>query len=176
MRQQYSTTVSRQPWFRRLASSLPQCQRALLGLLCGLLIASASAAPDTPAAAPSVQIGAASFGLFDARTPGELSFEASKVVPRREGQRYGWVIEVKTAKRRVSVREEYLLPPKATAAPAPDTLLMDTRRQVSQRELALYDGKIYGEWSVGPGEPPGHRHLQVFVDNVLAGDFEFEMK
>ena len=172
MRQQASSAISGPSCFKQLHSGLTRCRRALCGLAGALLIAGAGAAPETPA----VQIGAASFGLFDASTPGELNFEASGVVPRREGQRYGWVIEVRTAKRRVSVREEYLLPPKAGTAPAPNTLLMETRRQVSQRELAPYEGKIYGEWSVGQGEPPGQRHLQVFVDNELAGDFKFEMK
>lgn len=137
-----------------------------------VLMAAAQAAPEVP----PVQIGAAYFGLFDASTPGELNFESNSVVPLRVGQRYGWVIEVKTAKRRVSVREEYLLAPKSSEAAAPNTIMMDTRRQVSQRELALVDGKIYGEWSVGPGEPPGKRHLQVFVDNELAGDFRYEVK
>lgn len=144
----------------------------LVSLCASLFMAVALAAPE----APPVQIGAADFGLFDASTPDELNFEQSKVVPRRVGQRYGWVIEVITKKRRVSVREEYLLPPKAGAVASPDIILMDTRRQVSQRELTVVSGKIYGEWSVGPGEPPGHRHLQVFVDNELAGDFEFDVK
>lgn len=149
---------------------------ALFCLASALVIGSVSAAPEPPVAAPSVQIGAAAFGLFDASTPGELSFEASRVVPLRVGQRYGWVIEVKTTKRRVSVREEYLLPPKPVEAVKPNTIMMDTRRQVSQRELAVIDGKIYGEWSVGQGEPAGHRHLQVFVNNELAGDFEYDVK
>lgn len=166
MRQQTSSTTPGRSWFKY----------AWLCLASIFVVAHAAAAPETPVAGPSVQIGAAAFGLFDASTPGELSFEASKVVPLRVGQRYGWVIEVKTAKRRVSVREEYLLPPKTAEAVKPNTIMMDTRRQVSQRELAVIDGKIYGEWSVGQGEPAGHRHLQVFVNNELAGDFEYDVK
>ena len=153
-----------------------QLKGMLLCLATFLTITGAQAAPEASPAGPRVQIGAASFGLFDASTPGELSFEAGKVVPLRVGQRYGWVIEVQTRKRRVSVREEYLLPPKAGENDRTDIIMMETRRQVSQRELAVIDGKIYGEWSVGQGEPAGHRRLQVFVDNELAGDFEYDVK
>lgn len=166
--------MRQQPFSIRFSQAQRLC--LLLGLAFFLAIAGVQAAPDAPPAGPAVQIGATSFGLFDASTPGELSFEPSKLVPLRVGQRYGWVIEVRTTKRRVSVREEYLLPPKAGESVRPDTIMMDTRRQVSQRELAVIDGKIYGEWSVGQGEPAGHRHLQVFVDNQLAGDFEYDVK
>lgn len=142
----------------------------------------ALAAPPTAQDAP-VEIVSAEFGLFDASTPDELVFEPNAVVPYKVGQRYGWVIEVRTAKRSLAVREEYLLPTAATeakaAAPASGNTQntpLPRRNQVSQRQLVPVGGKIYGEWSVGPGEPTGHRHLQVIVEGQLGADFEYEMK
>jgi len=38
------------------------------------------------------------------------------------------------------------------------------------------DGKIYGEWAIGPNEPGGHRRLQVLIENEVAARFEFDVK
>lgn len=142
----------------------------------------ASAAEPRPA--PTVEVVSAEFGVFDTSNPKETTFAATDVVPHREGQRYGWVIEVKTKRRSLGVSEEYLLPNTAAATP-PDTdrrgnrVIMDVplprRNQVSLRELVPVDGAIYGEWVIGPGEPAGHRHLQVMIDGVPVADFEFDV-
>ena len=52
---------------------------------------------------------------------------------------------------------------------------LDLQSQVSLRELVPVDGLIYGEWVIGPGEPAGHRHLQVMIDGVPVADFEFDV-
>ena len=62
------------------------------------------------AAPAAVTIVGAEFGIFDASDSRAVAFAPTRVVPHREGQRYGWVIEVQTARRSLSVREEYLLP------------------------------------------------------------------
>jgi len=160
-----------------------------LGLTLSLLCATAAAAPAEETA---VEIVSTQFGLFDASTPGELSFEPSNLIPRVAGQRYGWIIEVKTAKRNLSVREEYVIPLPAKnegktkdagkAPEAADEFLENFRQapqrrnQVSQRQLAPVDGQIYGEWSVGQNEPAGHRRLQVFIEGRLAATFEYDMR
>lgn len=128
------------------------------------------------AQAQPVEVLGASFGVFDASVPGELAFAPTREIPRKAGQRYGWVIELKTRLRHVSVREEYLLPSRQGGEATETRIPMERRSQVSQRGLAVVDGKIYGEWSIGPNEPAGRRHLQVIVENQLAGDFEFEVK
>lgn len=38
------------------------------------------------------------------------------------------------------------------------------------------DGKIIGEWAVGPEEPAGRRHLQVVIEGVEAALFEYEVR
>jgi len=130
---------------------------------------------------PGLRIVSAEFGLFDASNPRAISFEPTHIVPHREGQRYGWIIEVRSKKRSVSVREEYLLPAAGAGAgpgfgPSGGIILLPRRTQVSQRQLVPAGGKIYGEWEIGPGEPPGKRRLQVIVEGELAGDFEYEVR
>jgi len=148
-----------------------------------LVLASAVAWSATPAPKePPVEIVSAEFGVFEAEAPGELVFEPSNVIPHKVGQRYGWIIEVRTAKRSVSVREEYLLPTPAKAreaAPSANETLdipSQRRHQVSQRQLVPVEGKIYGEWSIGPNEPAGHRQLQVVVEGDVAASFGYDVK
>ena len=162
--------------------------RRTLLLLMIFLSGVALAAPPNPKEAP-VEIVSAEFGLFDASNPDELAFEPATVVPQKIGQRYGWVIEVRTSKRSLAVREEYLLPTAATAGasaaeakaaadPAINTLNIPLlrRNQVSQRQLVPVDGRIFGEWAIGPGEPAGRRHLQVIIEGQLGASFEYEVK
>ena len=141
--------------------------------------AAAAAASD----ALPVEIVSAEFGLFDDRNPRELIFEPGNVVPHRVGQRYGWSIGVRTTKRSLSVSEEYLLPSAAPSLTSPANSSTEVwaipqarRNQVSQRQLGPVDGKIYGEWAIGPDEPAGHRHLQVLIEGQVAASFEFDVK
>jgi hypothetical protein len=154
----------------------------LIGCAC---LASISCAASPAQTEPAVEVVSAEFGLFDAANPRELIFEPEQVVPHRQGQRYGWIIEVRTRKNSLSVREEYLLPnpqplPKAEISvdSEGESLSIPTQRrsQVSQRQLVPVDNKIYGEWAVGPNEPAGHRHLQVIIEGQVAASFEYDVK
>ena len=136
-------------------------------------------------AAPEVEIVAAEFGLFEEGKGNEIVFQPATVVPRAVGQRYGWIIELRTKKRSLAVREEYVLPGKPGAAKASEAdsqvaknlHIPDLRRsQVSQRQLVPVDGQIVGEWSVGPDEPAGRRRLQVSVEGQPAATFDYELK
>jgi hypothetical protein len=134
------------------------------------------------AGAADIEIAGAEFGLFEEGKGNEILFQPSNIVPLAIGQRYGWIIEVRTLKRTLAVREEYVLP-KAASDKEPDSAVAknlhipDLRRsQVSQRQLALVDGQIIGEWSIGPGEPPGKRRLQVIVEGQVAATFDYEVK
>lgn len=148
-------------------------RRQLLGLLlCGISLG---------ALADPIAVDRAEFGIFDASDPRKIVFQPTNVVPHREGQRYGWVIEVRTNQRSLSVREEYLLPTTATEAgatfgPAGGIIPLPRRSQVSQRQLVPVDGMIIGEWTIGAGEPTGRRHLQVIIEGQIAGSFEYEVK
>lgn len=130
----------------------------------------------------ALEVVTAEFGIFDASDPQRVVFEPSRVVPHKEGQRYGWMIELRGAKRSVSVREEYLLPSRAVEGrtdSAEGTKLvipLERRSQVSQRQLVPVDGRIFGEWSLGPQEPRGLRRLDVVVEGQVAASFEFEVK
>ncbi len=145
-------------------------------VVCDCFAASAGA-PEAP-----FEIVSAEFGTFDASDPKQISFLPTTVVPHRVGQRYGWIIELRTTKRSLSVREEYLID-SATPAKKPDNPIaenlaipLERHNQVSQRQLVPVDGKIYGEWEIGPSEPAGHRQLQVVIEGVAAARFDYDVR
>ena len=148
--------------------------------LFSLLLVCSLAHGAPPAEAP-VEVVAAEFGIFEEKK-GDLVFTPTDVVPHVLGQRYGWVIEVKTSKRTLKVSEEYVQPrPNKGTAEEKEVarnlgLSNDKRTQVSERLLAPMDGHIYAEWAVGPNEPAGHRRLQVLVEGQVAARFEFDVK
>ncbi|GBG00883.1 hypothetical protein AZSI13_02100 [Azospira sp. I13] len=152
-----------------------------VGLCLGLALMAPPAwsAPVDPAT--EVEVVAAEFGLFEERK-GDLVFTPAEVVPHVLGQRYGWVIEVKTKKRSLNVTEEYVVPHPNQGSPTELEvarnlgLSNDKRIPVSQRILRPQDDHIYAEWSVGPNEPVGHRRLQVLIDDRVAARFEFDVK
>lgn len=139
------------------------------------------AAAQDPREAP-VEIVSAAFGIFDASGPDELILAPTKVVPLKVGQRYGWVIEVRTGKRSLAVRDEYLLPARSKvqlpADPLSESLSMPAmrRRLISQRQLVPKQGKIYGEWTVGANDSASHRILQVFIEGQLGPRFEYDIE
>ena len=153
----------------------------LLSALLATTTATAVLAAEEVAPA-AVEVLSAEFGIFDASDSREVAFGPTRVVPHREGQRYGWVIELRTTQRSLSVREEYLLPNPVKTPKSDDPIVADLEvplyrhNQISQRQLVPVDGKIYGEWEVGLREPAGHRHLQVVIEDQVAASFEFDVK
>jgi hypothetical protein len=155
--------------------------RKTLALICAFMSGVSFAGAENQTPSP-VEIVSAEFGTFDASDPQVEAFYPTNVIPHRDGQRYGWVIEVHTTKHSLSVREEYLLPSPPTAQIGTDALTeslnipIQRHNQVSQRQLVPVDNKIYGEWAVGSNEPAGHRHLQVVIEDLVAASFEFDVK
>jgi hypothetical protein len=156
--------------FRRLSAAALAC---LLLLQCP----AALAAPPRP----PVEIVSSEFGVFEVDPKSnEIAFEPTATVPFKVGQRYGWIIELRTKQRSVAVREEYLIAPvdayKEEAGGKRLTIPHDRRNQVSQRQLVPVAGRIYGEWAIGPQEPAGKRRLQVLVEDRPPVVFEYEVK
>lgn len=155
--------------------------RKMLFLVCGGMATMGFASPLDVAGSP-IDIVRAEFGTFDVSNPRQMIFDPTLRVPHKEGQRYGWIIELRTSRPTLSVREEYLLPMTAGAQKNTDPIseVLNTasqrRNQVSQRQLVPVDGKIYGEWAIGPSEPAGHRHLQVVIEGQVAASFEYDVK
>ncbi len=129
-----------------------------------------------------VEIVRSDFGLFGAIPSGDPAFQASRTVPLKEGQTYGWFIELKTSKPKIKWREEFVLP-----APPVTMVVHDGTAQHSisedgltvtteQEEVVPDGGLIYHMWGVAAGDPKGLHVMRVYVEDKLVRTFGFEME
>ena len=155
--------------------------RKTLMFLCSIVAGIAIAASPNQEEAP-VEILSASFGTFDSAGPNELVLAPSNVVPLKLGQRYGWVVEVRTRKRSLAIREEFVFPPKSKNQVFPnlvsESLNFPTPRRAlaGERQLVPMEGKIYGESTVSSNDSAGHRMLQIFIEGQLGPRFEYDIE
>src|SRR5207237_541652 len=106
------------------------------------------------------------FGLFNEPQSGKPRFEMSAKVPLREGQSYGWVIQLQTEKPKITWREELVLParpPRLSVGPG-TTVSADGLTVSTEREIAPNEGFILHAWSVAAGDPAGRHVVRVYVD------------
>lgn len=140
-----------------------------------LLLLQLLAAGASFAAAP-VDIVSAEFGVFTTGEDEERVFSPGEVIPLVPGQRYGWVLEVRSPRRSVSVREEALLAGAPVKAGDHETITFERRRLLGQRQLVPVGGRIFGEWTVGPDDRPGPRQLRVTVEEQSSVEFSYELR
>jgi hypothetical protein len=145
------------------------------------LIAVAHVSWEEPVArvAPDITVQEASFGLF-ARTPQDpdmISFESAFYVPLAPGELHGWVLRVRTPRESVRFRAEYhmLEPEDAVETGSEEELLFGGYDPVTVSEGdATLDGDVlFGFWEVSEGETPGPRRLDLYIEEVQVGRFEY---
>jgi hypothetical protein len=148
-------------------------------LLPALALAVAGAVAQQPAAPGSVRILSAQSGLFGDPGGDLESFVAGTRLPLRDGQVFGWRMQVQTDKPRVTVREELTLPsePATWGDPEPDVkrrTTADGRTAVSEYQLEPRAGFIANSWSVTSGDPKGTWVIKVKVEGHPERVFRFE--
>jgi hypothetical protein len=128
----------------------------------------------------SVEITQAAFGVYRTPQAGRTEFQPTRVVPFAIGQRYGWLIGVKTERPRIRWREELTLP----SAPATwgservgtRNVAANNRSVVTEREVAAKSGYVFNAWEINPGDPRGHYTIKVTIEGGPPRVFEFELK
>lgn len=118
----------------------------------------------------------AEFGIV---TPS--GFQPATKVPLKEGQGFGWVIQLETPRERIRWREEIRLPaaPQTWQADETDgkhTLSADRRTSILERETRLQNGFIYSMWQISTGDPRGRYTMRVMVEDMLVATFEFDVE
>jgi len=126
-----------------------------------------------------LEIVRSEFGLFGKSESGRLVFQSSNTIPLKEGQGYGWFIELRTTKPSIKWREEFILP----AAPetlgvagstARHSISVDRKTITTEREVTPQSGLISNVWTVAAGDPKGRHLIRVYVEGRLARSFEFQ--
>jgi hypothetical protein len=157
---------------------------AAIGVLSYALVALLAVAHVTweePVArvAPDITVQEASFGLF-ARTPQDpemITFEPAFYVPLAPGELHGWVLRIRTPRESVRFRSEYhmLEPEESAKTDSEEEPLFGGFDPVTVSEGdAEPDGDIlFGFWEVSEGETPGARRLDLYIEDVQVGRFEY---
>ena len=118
----------------------------------------------------------AQFGIV---VPG--GFRATTKVPLKNGQGFGWVIQLETPRNTIRWREELRLPAapqtwQADETNGKHTMSADRRTSTLEREARVENGFIYNLWQISPGDPPGRYTVRVMIEDLLVSTFEFDVE
>ncbi|MEA5515204.1 hypothetical protein [Nodularia sp. UHCC 0506] len=121
----------------------------------------------------------AEFGVLRVNSKGQGKFTPTTRVVLYKGGKYGWRIQLKDYKGKVTWREILRLPkpPETWATDDGQSLSLssDGVEAVTTRTVFTNDGKIENFWTMVPGDPGGKHQIQVYVDNRLVGSFDFDV-
>jgi hypothetical protein len=135
------------------------------------------------AAAPGDQSAVlkAEGGLFGPGEAGSPGFVATRNLPLKDGQVFGWRIQLRHPTRAVRVREELTLPaePKTWGDPEPGLkrkTTADGRTAITELQLTPQNGVISQSWTVTIGDPKGSWVIKVRVDGGPEQVFRFDAR
>ncbi|MUG92172.1 hypothetical protein F7734_06750 [Scytonema sp. UIC 10036] len=125
-------------------------------------------------------VAKAEFGLVKVNPQDyKVSFTPTNKVPLENETAYGWRIQLKGYQGQVTWREVYRLPKAAQnwgpPASAEFSVSGDKTQATTLRTVYTKNGVIGNTWTVSPGDPSGKHTIEVFVNNIQVGKFEFNL-
>ncbi|CEJ45731.1 hypothetical protein [Umezakia ovalisporum] len=121
----------------------------------------------------------AEFGVLRVDSKGQRKFTPTTRILLHQGGKYGWRIQLKNYKGKVTWREILRLPKPPETWATDDgqslTLSADGIEAVTTRTEFTPDGHIENFWTMVPGDPGGKHQIEVYIDNRLIGSFNFEV-
>lgn len=138
------------------------------------------AAAATPGADKAVVLKAEG-GLFASGDSSDDRFVASRALPLKDGQAFGWRIQLRQPARTVVVREELTLPaePRTWGDPEPGLkrrTTADGRTAITELRLTPRNGVISQSWTVTTGDPKGTWVIKVRVEDGPEHVFRFDAR
>lgn len=156
---------------------------SLATVLTMLAVLAALALPTLPAAAVEGRalVLKAEGGLFGPGEPGAQSFVATTALPLKDGQAFGWRMQLRASAGAVRVREELTLPaePKTWGDPEPGLkrrTTPDGRSAITELLLVPRNGVISQSWTVTTGDPKGRWVIKVRVEDGPEHVFTFDAR
>jgi hypothetical protein len=137
--------------------------------------------PSSRLLAPKlINIDKAEFGVFRVnRKNGRVTFIPTTRIPWREGDKYGWRIQLKNYKGRVTWREILQLPkaPESWGTQNTENFLIsaDGATAAVTRTVLAENGVIQNSWAIAAGDPPGKHRIDVYISQRRVASFEFEV-
>jgi hypothetical protein len=126
-----------------------------------------------------ISVSKAEFGLKRVDFRGKTNVIPTTRVPLREGNIYGWRIQLKDYQSEVKWREVLRLPkpPETWGTDNGEdfSISRDGTTAQTKRIQSAEDGVIENFWTIAPGDPLGKYKIEVYIDDRLIGSFEFEL-
>ena len=118
----------------------------------------------------------AEFGVI---VPG--GFQPTTKVPLKDGQSFGWVIQLETKRDTVKWREELRLPAapqtwQADEKSGKHTVSADRKTSILEREAKIEDGADLQLLAISPGDPKGRYTMRVMIEGMLVSSFDFDVE
>ncbi|WP_201447918.1 hypothetical protein [Calothrix sp. PCC 7507] len=137
------------------------------------------ATPANSSNPQAITVNKAEFGVERVDSPGKFTFIPTMRVPFREGNRYGWRIQLKDYKGEVTWKEILRLPkrPETWGTTSTENFAISPTGEeaVTTRTVKTTDGVIKNFWTITPGDPPGKHKIEVYAGDRLLGSFDFEI-
>lgn len=128
---------------------------------------------------PPVEIMGATMGIIVEDPDKPTRRIRTNIVPLKPGQKYTWVIYLRTNKEKVRFSERIELAGPTTWGVRSDVkyeISQDKRSVTVEREKTKDVGVIYGTWGVSEGDPPGKATLTIRIEDKVEHKFDFELK
>lgn len=132
---------------------------------------------ETGVIAPDLEVAGAEFGIIDAQKSEGGEFIPFSHVPLVVGQGYGWRIKLKTERKSITWREEFILPgaPESWGVSEQNEIeiSIDGKVAVTERTVIPENGLIENYWKVASGDPAGSYVINVYIDDIKVASFRF---
>ena len=128
-----------------------------------------------------VVITQAQAGLVGPPSAAPSQFVPSATLPLRDGQEFGWRMQLQTKLTQVRVREELTLPaePRTWGDPEPSLKRKpsaDGKTATTELLLVPVNGVIQFTWTVTQGDPAGTWQLKVQVEDLPPQTFRLQAR
>jgi hypothetical protein len=152
----------------------------LLGCIAGVLLVSTvllNSCSNGPY--PPVEIMGATMGIIE-QIPGKPARAVrTNIVPLTPGQKYAWVIYLRTNREKLRYSEHLELAGPASwgvGSGAKYEISPDKKTITLEREKTKDIDFIVGMWTVAEGDPPGKASFTITIEGKVQHKFEFELK
>lgn len=135
--------------------------------------------PIHPTKPENIKVTKAEFGVFRRDKGGKITFIPTKKVPLEEGLAYGWRLQLKNYKGKVTWKEIFRLPKLpltwGTQNGENFNLSNNGTAAVTTRTDEVKQGIVKNSWKVTPGDPSGNHLIEVYIGDRHIASFEFEV-
>lgn len=131
-----------------------------------------------------IEVMASGFGLYAKDADGKITFTEANVVPKKNGQSYGWILRYRGNQDEIKFHEVIVLEKKTKwgtshkeidGRPVQYEEILEGRGLIVTRTIKN-EGFMAGSWSMTQEDHVGKASIRVFIGKKLIKEFIFEIK